>query len=221
MNAKLLGFFSGFPRREFPADIAARLQTALTGRESLVFISAWPADFARNDDDAAGMHGMFAQWGMPFAQYSVIDERTDASEAARVIRSADCIFLMGGNATEQFRLIRDTGIAQDIRQSSAVILGVSAGSCNMAVHALDIWESDEPYTGLCLADITVKAHVAPENAALLQKLAEISAAHNLPICAMEDDSAIFVEGQNVDSIGAIRLIRAGDTRPFSPNLLAK
>lgn len=56
INAKMLGLFSGFPSRQFPADIAERLKKELVIRAHLVFISAWPSDYERNNRDAAGMH---------------------------------------------------------------------------------------------------------------------------------------------------------------------
>ncbi len=52
MNAKLLGLFSGFPTHHFPDEIALVLRENLPRRESLVLISAWPEDDARNDDDS-------------------------------------------------------------------------------------------------------------------------------------------------------------------------
>ena len=193
MNAQLLGFFSGFPTRHFPAGIVERLREELTVRDSLVFVSAWPSDYERNDSDSAGMHAMFEECDMPFKRYGVIDDRTAAVDARRLIREASCIFLMGGHAVWQFQLIRDKGILDEIRKSTAVILGVSAGSSNMAKRALDIWESHVPYEGLGLADITIKAHVTQENQELLQTLSRISMEQNLPVCAMEDESAIFVK----------------------------
>ena len=220
MKAGLLGFFSGFPTRHFPAGIAGRLRNELIARKSLVFVSAWPSDYARNDGDAAGMHGMFEECGMPFERFCVIDGRTDAREAQALIRGASCIFLMGGHATQQFRLICDKGILEEIRESSAVILGVSAGSSNMAVRALDIWESHVPYAGLGLADITIKAHAAPENRELLQTLAQISAEQEMPICAMEDESAIFVKGNAITHVGRIHWINRGEICPFSPEMLS-
>ena len=131
MNAKLIGFFSGFPTRHFTDSIAEVLKKELTVRDSLVFISTWPDNFAQNDEDSHGMHNMFAERNMPFAKHSVIDNRTESEEAVRLIREASCIFLMGGNATLQFDLMCRKGILDEIRQSSAVILGVSAGSMNM------------------------------------------------------------------------------------------
>lgn len=224
MNARLLGFFSGFPARRFPAGIARRLGEELTvdtgdTGDTLVFISAWPADHERNDIESAGMHGMFAEYGMAFREHRVIDDRTDPAEAEKLIRNASCIFLMGGDASQQFRLICEKGISDPIRQSAAVILGVSAGSYNMAVRALDIWESDIPYAGLGLADITVKAHVKPDDRELLDRLSRISSEQDLPILAMEDESAVFVKEGEVSYTGRICLIRSGEICPLSHELL--
>ncbi len=216
MNAKMIGLFSGFPARQFPAGIAERLKAELTVRNSLIFISAWPADFERNDADAAGMHSMFTAWNMGFRSFRVIDDRTENEAAARLVREADCIFLMGGHATKQFELICQKQIAWELERSAAVILGVSAGAGNMAQRALDIWESREPYQGLGLTDFTIKAHVSRTDEALLQTLQEISAAHALPICAMEDDSAIFIKEDGVTCMGSIRLVSGGAVLPFSP-----
>ena len=219
MSAQLLGFFSGFPARRFPDDIAERLKSELVVRNSLVFISAWPSDHERNDDDSAGMHGMFEECSMPFSRYYVIDNRTDLSDAKRLVQEASCIFLMGGHAIRQFQLICEKGIVDEIRRSSAVILGVSAGSINMAKHSVDIWESIEPYDGLGLADITVKAHFDFENKELLQTLHQVSM--KLPVCAMEDESAIFVKDGCATYIGQIYWMNKGIICPLSQEILTK
>ena len=219
MNAQLLGFFSGFPTHHFPDDIAERLKKELIDRDCLVFISAWPSDYERNDDDSAGMHGMFEERDMPFSRYYVIDNRTDASDAKRLIQEASCIFLMGGHAMRQFQLICEKSIVDEIRKSSAVILGLSAGSINMAKHSVDIWDSLKPYDGLGLADITVKAHFDFENKELLQTLRQVSM--EIPVCAMEDESAIFVKDSCTTYTGQIYWINEGTVCPLSKEILAK
>ena len=190
MNAKLIGFFSGFPTRHFTDDIAEVLREELIVRDSLVFISTWPDDFAQNDEDSDGMHSMFAEKNMPFTKHSVIDNRTEADEAVRLIRGASCIFLMGGNATLQFDLMNRKRILDEIRQSNAVILGVSAGSMNMGKHVVDIYESLIPYEGLGFANLTIKAHY-PLEEELLQKVKQVSM--EFPVCLMTDESAIFMK----------------------------
>lgn len=212
MNAKLVGFFSGFPTRHFTDSIAEVLKKELTVRDSLVFISTWPDDFAQNDEDSHGMHNMFAERNMPFAKHSVIDNRTEADEAVRLIREASCIFLMGGNATWQFDLMNRKGILNEIRQSSAVILGVSAGSMNMGTHVVDIYESLTPYEGLGFADITIKAHY-PLEEDVLQAVKQVSM--ELPVCLMADESAIFMKKDSIMQIGKIYRMVKGEISEFT------
>lgn len=217
MDYRLFGFFSGFPTHRFPCDVARRLGEELTHRGCLVFVSAWPEDYARNDSDSAGMHGMFEACNIPFARHHVIDNRMEASHATRLIHEASCVFLMGGHPGLQRQLMRDTGLDIAICEAAAPVLGVSAGAINMAKRALDTKESDVPYDGLGLADMTVKPHFELENQRVLSTLLEISM--ELPICAMEDDSAIFVAGDRITHTGAIHWISRGEICPFSQGSL--
>ena len=214
MNSrKAIAFFSGFPTRHFTDEIAEKLREEIPNRDSLVFVSAWPSDSARNDDDAAGMHGMFAERGMGFSRFSVIDRRTDPEEAGRLIREASCVFLMGGNATLQMRLIHEKHIDDALRETSAVVLGVSAGSMNMGKTTVDIWESLVPYEGLGFADITMIGHFSDDDAERLRLMKEVSMER--PVCAMEDESAIFMKNGKADLIGIIHRIEKGEIRPFT------
>lgn len=216
MNAKLAGFFSGFPTRHFTDDIAKVLKAELTERDSLVFISTWPDNYTQNDEDSHGMHSMFAERNMPFAKHSVIDNRTKPEEAVGLIREASCIFLMGGNATLQFDLMCRKGIVDEICQNSAVILGVSAGSMNMGTKVVDIYESLTPYEGLGFADLTIKAHY-PLEEDLLQAVKQVSM--ELPVCLMSDESAIFVKKDSIMQTGQIYWMLKGEISPMTQEKL--
>ena len=213
MDYRLLGFFSGFPGRRLPCEIAERLREELLKRDCFVCVSAWPADYERNDTDLTDMHGLFEDFGMSFARQYVIDNRTEAAHAARLIHEASCVFLMGGYPRLQSELMREKNLDVAIRNSGAAILGLSAGSINMAKRSLDTKESPVPYDGLGLADITVKPHFKLENRQVLSTLLQISM--DLPICAMEDDSAIFVAGDNISYTGQIHWVSKGKISPFS------
>ena len=209
MNAKLLGFFSGFPTHHFTDEIAEVLRENLPVRGRLVFISAWPEDHARNDEDSDGMHQMFAERGMGFASHFVIDRRTSPAEAAELVRAAGCVFLMGGDPVLQMALIRDLGLVSPLRDSRAVILGVSAGAMNMGKQVAEIWDSKAFYEGLGLADITIKSHYA-EGDWFVPLLKELSRTH--PIVAMEDESAIFLDGDGNRALGRMWLFDGGEIR---------
>lgn len=218
MNCRLLGFFSGFPNYRFPNDVAKRLSEELIHRNNLVFVSAWPTDYDKNDSDSDGMHNMFVEYNIPFAQYCVIDNRMEVSKAIQLIHEASCVFLMGGYPGLQLQLIRDKGLDNAICDTTAAVLGVSAGAINMAKRSLDTKESPIPYDGLGLADITVKPHFELKNQQVLSTLLEISI--ELPICAMEDESAIFVKGDSISYIGKIHLINKGEICPISQENLS-
>ena len=205
---RLLVFFSGFPSRHFPRNVADRLREELTRRDSMVFVSAWPAEHAETDRDAAIMYACFEEIGLPFAQVHVIDSRVEPSRAARLIREASCVHLMGGHPGKQIQFLRETGLDSAVCDSPAALLGVSAGAINMGKRSLDTKDSPIPYEGLGLADITVKPHFDPKNRRVSRTLLRIS--KELPICAMEDDSAIFVAGDQISSMGEIHWIHRGE-----------
>ena len=207
MIAKLLGFFSGFPTHHFTDEIAEVLRRNLSTREKLVFISAFPERYAQNDEDGAGMHKMFAERGMAFAAHHVIDRRTGAADAQKLVREADCIFLMGGDPVQQMQLIRDFGLVSELHESRAVILGVSAGSMNLGTQAADVWESRAFYDGIGLTGLVTKGHYT-EDAWFIPALKELSMIR--PVIAMEDESAIFIRDDGISRIGRMYLFEKGE-----------
>ena len=76
-----------------------------------------------------------------------------------------------------------------------------------------------PYEGLGLADITVKAHFDFENKELVQTLQQVSM--KIPVCAMEDESAIFVKDGYAIYTGQIHWINERTICPLSQEILAK
>ena len=94
-----------------------------------------------------------------------------------------------------------------------MVLGVSAGSMNMGKTTVDIWESLVPYEGLGFADITMIGHFSYDNTERLRLMKEASMV--CPVCAMEDESAIFIKGGKAGLIGVIHRIEKGEIGPFT------
>ena len=211
---KAIGFFSGFPDRRFTDEIAGRLEKDLPVRKRIVFVTACPEDYPQNDEDSAGMHGMFTEYGIGFDRFCVIDNRTDPADAQKWAAEADCFFLMGGGVcAEQMQLIREKGILEILRDGPAMVLGVSAGSMNMGKTTVDIWESLVPYEGLGFADITMIGHFSYQDTERLRLMKEVSMER--PVCAMEDESAIFIKDGKAEIIGIIHRIDQGEIGPFT------
>ncbi|MBP5282370.1 MAG: Type 1 glutamine amidotransferase-like domain-containing protein [Lachnospiraceae bacterium] len=220
MRKELLGVFSGFPDHHFPEVITKRLREELTERESLVFITACPRDYAQNDDDCDGMYEMFAEKGMPFAKHCVIDERTAASEAKELVKNASCIFLMGGGAClDQLELIREKGCLSAIRGCHAVIFGVSAGSMSMATNTVDFFDSLEPIEGLGFTNLTVSCHHDPADVWRYEQTIRMS--EDRVVYAMEDESAFFIKEGRIDIIGNIYQVERGEFKLLDQTDAAK
>ncbi len=211
---KAIAFFSGFPERRFTDEIARRLEKELPVRGCIVFITACPVEYQQNDEDSAGMHGMFVEYGIGFERFCVVDARMDPADAQKWAREADCFFLMGGGVcAEQMQLMREKGIYDIVRDGPGMVLGVSAGSMNMGKTTVDIWESLEPYEGLGFADITMIGHFDYNDTERLRLETEVSMER--PVCAMEDESAIFIRNGKVDIIGTIHKIEKGNIGSFT------
>ncbi|MBR3927619.1 MAG: Type 1 glutamine amidotransferase-like domain-containing protein [Clostridia bacterium] len=219
VNAKAVAFFSGFPEKQFTESIADELKMILNERKCLVFISAWPDRYVQNDDDAFGMNNMFTEKDMAFEQYCVIDERTDPASSKMEIEKASCIFLMGGNATAQMKLIKDKGIFELLKRSKAVILGVSAGSMNMGNPVADIYESVVPYEGLGFANLTIKSHFPLTDENLQNMTRKVSM--EVPVTLMKDESAIFMYNGVIKQIGEIYRMEKGEIKPILKDDLKK
>ena len=202
MRKEILAVFSGFPDHHFSEEITKRLREELTVRKSIVFITACPSDYAQNDSDSDGMHEMFAEQGLAFEKHCVIDERTEASTAKELVENADCIFLMGGGVCEeQLALIRNKDCYEALLDCHAAILGVSAGSMNMARNTVDFFESMEPFPGLGFTNITVSCHHDPADTWRYEQTLKMSESRR--VYAMEDMSAFFIKGGKIDVVGTI------------------
>jgi len=211
MSYRLLGFFSGFPNG-FPWYVAGRLREELTELDNLVMIASQATMHAKVDHYAAQWNGWFEDIDLPFEAYHAIDGRMEAARAVRLVEEASCVILMGGDPERQMQFLRETGMDKAIHQTRAAILGLSAGAVNMAVRSLRIWSSEPPRAGLGLADITVYPHFDLTDQEKLSLL--LRASEELPICAMEDDSAIFVAEDRISSMGEIHLIDRGRISPL-------
>ena len=84
-NHKAIAFFSGFPDRRFTDEIAGRLAKELPVRRCIVFITACPVDYQQNDEDSAGMHRMFEEYGIGFERFCVTCRCAEMGPGSRLL----------------------------------------------------------------------------------------------------------------------------------------
>ncbi len=109
----------------------ARLQADLPENPRCLFIASNPNDRHGTCEFGSHMFLAFAQAGMPFSSYEILDG-CNADMTEELIGRSDLIILAGGHVPTQNRFFRDIGLRELLEDYSGVILGISAGSMNCA-----------------------------------------------------------------------------------------
>ena len=143
-----------------------RLRTALPEHPRALFICSDPdshdmtCSFAQDTADA------FAEAGMAFRHFDVLDGE-NAHKAYGLIMHSDFIILSGGHVPTQNAFFRKIRLRHMLRKFHGIVMGISAGSMNMAgtvyVQPEEYGESLDPnfrlfVPGLNLTQVNILPH---------------------------------------------------------------
>ena len=112
---------------------------------------------------------------LPFKNYSILDVRTEKN-AFDLVKNADFIYLCGGHVPTQNKFFSKINLKMLIKETDALIVGVSAGSMNCAEKVycppeLDGEALDKDFTkyfdGLGLTDINILPHYSDEKDSII------------------------------------------------------
>ena len=142
-----------------------RLKQALPPYCRCLYICSSPDRRDLNCTFGADVFQIFAQEGMPFSHYAVLDN-DNAYEARKLVRESDLIVLAGGHVPTQNAFFHKIRLPELLRDYGGVVLGISAGSMNMAatVYAQpeEPGESSPEYErfipGLGLTEVNILPH---------------------------------------------------------------
>ena len=205
--------FSDFDMEKgFTTDVASNLLIDIKDSKSIVFIASDPNYGTGTDKYAKKYLEWFSKIGIIFEGYRVIDNRMIKNEMKENIRNASVVFLMGGMTPIQFKFIKENELDKDLCEYQGCILGLSAGTINMAKVSICSKSSGhdktEIYEGLNLVDISVEPHFDSENnKSTLEELLSISEKYK--IYAICDESAIVCRYGSYLFYGEIYLISKG------------
>ena len=142
-----------------------RLKQALPPYCRCLYICSSPDRRDLNCTFGADVFQIFAQEGMPFSHYAVLDG-DNFYEARKLVGESDLIVLAGGHVPTQNAFFHRIKLPELLRDYNGVVLGISAGSMNMAetVYAQpeEPGETSPDYQrfipGLCLTDVNILPH---------------------------------------------------------------
>jgi len=177
-----------------PSDTAAGLRRLILLPCRFAFIaSEFLHGHDRTDRYFVHFRRLLEEAGIRFADSYVIDGRMTPQTAREAAACADVLWLSGGNTPRAFACLLEYGLDEVIRRHPGVIIGMSAGSINLArtaVCSLTCGHSrQEIYPGLGCVDITVEPHFKPD--AVSEELLTLS--RRIPLTGLCDEASIIVE----------------------------
>ena len=149
------------PQNEF----LDRIRAVLPPNPRALFICSDPDDHDMTCHFGADTVAAFSEAGMAFSSYHVLDG-TNAEDAGFLIENSDFIVLAGGHVPTQNAFFQEIGLADLLQDFPGVVMGISAGSMNLAeevyVQPEEEGESDPEFErfapGLALTDVNILPH---------------------------------------------------------------
>lgn len=199
-----------------------RIREALPPFPNVLFVCSNPEDHGGVCQFAAETCAAFLEAGMPFGSYQVLDG-TNAGRAYSLVCHSDLIVLSGGHVPTQNAFFRKIRLRHLLHKFEGVVLGISAGSMNMAdtvyVQPEEPGESLDPEfrrfaPGLGLTEANICPHYQKVRNAMLdgQRLFEdITYADSIGNCffALPDGSYIYQDEEQMLLCGQAWRIRNG------------
>ncbi|GEL06215.1 Type 1 glutamine amidotransferase-like domain-containing protein [Rummeliibacillus stabekisii] len=200
-----LGWFNDF----FPENLVRVLCEDITDRKSVVMISSNPDFFEEN---GTAERSWLDQAGIMFNEYHLINYHVQKEDAQTLIQNASVIFLLGGDTLKQNAFLKEYELLDEVKKSSAVVMGASAGAINMSAKWLcsknfgyEV-ETSFVYDGIGLDNFSVLSHFDLENNITLVKDELSPLSEKINIYASNKDCAVRVKGDKIDILGNVFLI---------------
>ena len=205
------------PQNEF----LDRLRCDLPMNPRCLFVASSPDDRDATCEFGAAMFCAFAEAGIHFGSYRILDRGTEEL-AADMIMDSDFIILAGGHVPTQNEFFNEIGLAELLEDFPGVVMGISAGSMNAATTVYmqpeAPGESDPEFErfapGLGLTDVNICPHYQKVfNMELdgLRLFEDITYADSIDNCffALPDGSYFYIDGDQTLLCGEAWRIRNG------------
>lgn len=198
----------------FNDEIKKLLNKELKDCKSLVAIAASESveksyKYFNGGEDSLGAKGMFGQLDVSINNYYLIDVNSTKEEIIDCIDKSDIVYLMGGDPFVQLKLLNTIDYKKLFKDK--IIIGVSAGSMNLAKYAYYSKDDDYPvtqfYEGLDIVDITIDPHFDINNEE--QVIEAKNSSKNHKIIGLPNESGIVVRDNNIEYIGNYYVIENG------------
>ena len=154
----------------FPAALAAVLRERMPKAARFAFVaSEFEMLHEKTDKYFHRFLEMFTACGITFAETYVVDGRMTPAETQAAVRNADVVWLSGGDTPVQYAYFEKYGLVDVLRAQDGVVIGMSAGTINMAKTAVCTKTCGhavpQTYPALGLVPFSVEPHFDKETVA--------------------------------------------------------
>ncbi len=194
----------------FNQSTAKLLDELIEKREAFAFVAS-EFEMIHEKTDRYYRHflALLAHVGIRFNRSFVVDGRMTPSEARKAVAEADTVWLAGGDTPTQFGYFQKYGLTDIIRSHSGTVIGMSAGSINMAETAICTLTCGHKeqliYPAIGCIDISVEPHFDINNVS--RELIDLSHAHT--IYGLCDDALIIRRNGGTSFHGDVYMLRDG------------
>lgn len=200
----------------FNQEVAEQLQKTITQRGNFAFVaSEFNKLHEKTDKYFALFLNMFSEINIVFENAYVVDGRMEKEEAQKAVSKADVVWLSGGDTPVQYGYLQEYGLDTILKEHQGVIIGMSAGSINMAELAICTLScghaKQQIYQGIGCVDISVEPHFIPEKVS--EELLELS--QKYVIYGLCDDAIIVVKKKEVTFCGDVYELWEGKLQKVS------
>ena len=122
----------------FYKEIGDLLKKELSEYKNIVYISAYPNNFEKNNELAKSEK--FTNIGINFENSIVLDYSYTKENAKEIINNNELIFLYGGDPYQQMKFMQEYDLIELLRNK--VLITLSAGSINLCEDAICTKDED-------------------------------------------------------------------------------
>lgn len=216
-------YYLGWFNHGISDKLVKLLNEDITDRKSLVMISG---NTTHNHEEIIGAteRSWLEKGNIKFDEYNLIDFDIDKEAAQHLVSNASVVFLLGGNPSEQNKLLVEYELFEEIKLSRAIVIGTSAGSMNMSAQWMlsdcteDKGKIHKIFGGIGLDNFSILSHYDLENNIDQIQNDWSPLLKEMNLYASNKDCAIRVEGEKIDIFGDVYLISESKVQKLDTTL---
>lgn len=184
-------------------ELVECLKNEIENYNNILLVCSSPDNYDKTDKYSEGIVKSLSLSGLKFKMSDVLDSR-NALFSRSLILNSDLVIFMGGDPLDQITFFNDIEMKDILKRYKGVLLGISAGTMNMAGKVY--FSKDESiedtvyYKGLGLTNINVEPHFDVNDEVRINEIL-LRDSMKQPFIALPDESFIIIKKEETRLYG--------------------